>query len=124
MVITDRERGSAEVLGLVLITPMVVAVAVVVVMVGLNVDRDAAARAGAAVGAQAAALERNHDAARRSADAVVRAMADPRGSCPEPSVGVDLTDHRPDGVVVVTVQCGTAIGRSIAVVDRFRWSTP
>ena len=116
------EHGAAEALGLVLMTPMVVAVAVVVVLAGLRVDQASVARSLSHAAAQAAALERDPESARRAAEAVVSAMTDHDGTCPTPMINVDLSDHRADGSVSTMVRCGSGIGRSQAVVDRFRLS--
>jgi hypothetical protein len=117
-------RGTADALGLVLMTPFVIAVAVTVVHLGLAVDRGAVARSSAALAAQTAALERRTSDAEGVSSAAVLAMVEPAGTCPSPQVIVDLSDHRPGGAVSAEVRCGSAIGRSVAVVDRFRWSRP
>lgn len=117
-------RGTADALGLVLMTPLIIGVAVTVVHLGLAVDRGAVARSSAAVAAQTAALERRASDAEGASTAAVLAMTDPAGTCPSPQVLVDVSDHRPGGAVSAEVRCGSVIGRSIAVVDRFRWSRP
>jgi hypothetical protein len=105
-------------------TPLIVGVAVTVVHLGLAVDRGAVARSSAAVAAQTAALERRASDVEGASTAAVLAMTDPAGTCPSPQVVVDVSDHRPGGAVSAEVRCGSVIGRSIAVVDRFRWSRP
>jgi hypothetical protein len=118
------DRGAAEMLGLVLMTPMVVGVAVLIVMLGLEVDRNALSHSAAAAAAQAAALERNRATAQSAAIAAVRSMIDDDSICPHPDLRVDLDDHRAGGSVDVVVRCGSSVGTSTASVDRFRWSEP
>lgn len=118
------ESGSAEALGLVLLTPMVVSVALLIVVVGLKVDQAAISRSAAAAAAQAAAAERDPTRARTAALTAVEVMGLESGTCPSPTVELEMGSYHPGGSVSVLVRCGSATGRSTAVVDRFRWNAP
>ena len=124
MVRGRSDCGTAEMLGLVLMTPMVVGVAVLVVMLGLEVDRNALSHSAAAAAAQAAALERDHATAQSAAFAAMNSMVADGSICAHPDLHVNLDDHRAGGSVDVVVRCGSSVGTSTASIDRFRWSEP
>jgi hypothetical protein len=129
-----RDRGAADVLALVLITPACVALAMLVVLLGRRVDTVAQVRSAAESAAQAAALEREASDAALAADRVAARMLVDVDSCKDPAVIVDLSQFRPGGSVAVTVVCTTSTrgvesmradhdvvrARAVARVDRFR----
>lgn len=129
------ERGSGEVLGLVLITPLVVAVALIVVFVGRRVDAAATVRSAAAAGAQAAVLERSAAEADAAARIVASRMLDANPNCTSVRVEVDTAAFRPGGSVTVTAGCAVsasgvepvvgrptwAVSSAAATVDPYRW---
>jgi len=132
--VRSRDRGSADVLALVLLAPVAVGLAVLVVFLGRQVDARAQVQTAAESAAQAAALQRTPVAAERAALDVVAAMLVDRDTCDGPVVGIDLSRFAPGGVVAVTVECpvsrrgvemigAPAVAHSVtatAAVDRFR----
>lgn len=118
---TRRDRGAADVLGLVLIAPVAIGLAVLVIMLGRGVDARAQVRSAAAAGAQAAALERNAGDAERSATAVVAAMLVDDDACAAPVVTVEYPPVAAGGsaatmgIVRVTVRC-TVSSRGLELV--------
>lgn len=100
-----RDRGAADALGLVLLAPASIGLALLVVGFGRRVDSVAQARTAAEAAAQAAALERDPESARRAARAVSTAMLFDADSCAEPSVEVDVSQFEPGGWVAVSVLC-------------------
>ena len=116
------ERGSGEVLGLVLITPLVVSVALIVVLVGRRVDVAATVRSAAAAGAQAAVLERSAMAADAAARIVTTRMLDASPNCASVRVEVDTGGFRPGGSVTVTAGCAVAATGVESVAGRPTWS--
>ena len=105
---SNRDRGAADALGLVLIVPVVLGLAVLVVALGRGVDARAQVRSAAESAAQAAALERNSVAATQAAQQVADAMLTDPDTCSNPNVMVDTADFRPGGAVGVTVQCSVS----------------
>jgi Flp pilus assembly protein TadG len=103
----ERDRGSGEVLGLVLVAPVAIALAVLVVFVGRQVDSRAQVHSAAEAAAQAAALERTPQAARDAAEAVIEAMVRDANTCPSLQMTLDPHDFRAGGSVSVTVTCAT-----------------
>jgi Flp pilus assembly protein TadG len=131
---SDRDRGAADALALVLIAPAVIGLALLVVMLGRSVDGRAQAQSAAEAAAQAAALERSPGTARGAAERVAMAMLVEPDSCANPVVRVDTSAFRPGGEVRVTVECHAAtrgiqavqrstrsfIAQAVAHVDQFR----
>jgi Flp pilus assembly protein TadG len=101
----SRDEGSADALGLALLTPAAIGLAVVIVFLGRGVDSRATVQSAAESAAQAAAQERSTAAAVAAAEAVGRAMLVDPTSCASPQVSVDVGDFRPGGQVAVTVSC-------------------
>jgi len=118
----DPERGTGEVLGLVLITPLVVAVALIVVLVGRRVDVAASVRSAAAAGAQAAALERSPASAEHAGRVVARRLLDSTSTCGEVRVEVDTALFAPGGSVTVTAGCVVAVDGIESVSGSGEWS--
>ena len=116
------ERGTGEVLGLVLITPLVVAVALIVVFVGRRVDVAATVRSAAAAGAQAAVLERSPAAANAAARIVTTRMLEATPTCASVRVEVDTGAFRPGGSVTVTAVCAVEVSGVESVTGRPTWS--
>ena len=131
---SDRDRGAADALALVLIAPAVIGLALLVVMLGRSVDGRAQAQSAAEAAAQAAALERSPGAARGAAQRVATAMLVEPDSCATPVVRVDTSAFRPGGEVRVSVECHAAprgiqavqrstrsfVAEAVAHVDEFR----
>lgn len=109
------DRGAADVLGLVILAPVVLAVALLVMFLGRQVDSQAQARSAATAGAQAAALERSPATAVDAAGRAAAAMLLDRDTCNAPEVSVDTRSFFPGGVVHVTVTC-TVSTRGVAPV--------
>lgn len=95
------DRGAADVLGLVLIAPVVIGFALLVLALGRGVDAVAQVRSAAEAGAQAAALERDAHAARVAAERVVGEMLDASTTCVAPVVTVSYPAPPPPGQVAV-----------------------
>ncbi len=133
-----RDRGAADALGLVLVAPAVLGLALLVVALGRGVDARAQVRSAAESAAQAAALERNPEAASTAARRAADAMLGDSSNCNDPSV---VTVYQPPasspnvevGIVRVTITCEVSdrgvevIGRSydesvtaVASIDVFR----
>jgi hypothetical protein len=108
----QRDRGAADVLGVVLLAPAMVAFAVLVVFLGRQVDSQAQVRSMAETAAQAAALERSPAAAVAAAQAVVVGSALDPDTCSSPAVEVDISRFVPGGSVSVTVRCAVS-GRGL-----------
>ncbi len=103
-----NDRGSADVLGLLLIAPVVLGLAVLVLALGRGVDARAQVRSAASAAAQAAALERTPAAARMAAQSVARAMLIDRDTCGAPVVNINTLDFRSGGLVGVEVRCSVS----------------
>ena len=103
------ERGDAEVVGLVLIAPVVAAFVLLVFWLGRQVDTRTQVRQAADAAAQAAARQRDPGhatlAARRAASVM---LADNERCAGGPDVQVDLATFTPGAVVTATVRCRTA----------------
>ena len=103
---TRRDRGAADVLGLVLIAPAALGLAILILWIGRQVDTDAQVQAASSAAAQAAARQRTPAAALAAARTTVAAMLVDVKACPGgPSVLIDTADFRPGGAVTVTVSC-------------------
>jgi hypothetical protein len=107
-----KDRGAADVLGVVLLAPAMVAFAVLVVFLGRQVDSQAQVRSMAETAAQAAALERTPAAAVAAAQAVVAGSVVDPDTCASPTVEVDTSRFVPGGSVSVLVHC-TVDGRGL-----------
>jgi Flp pilus assembly protein TadG len=131
---SERDRGAADALALVLIAPAVIGLALLVVALGRGVAARAQTQSAAEAAAQAAALERSAGAAELAARAVVSAMLVDGDTCARPKVLVDTSRFAPGGEVRVTIECratdraieavqhGDRIVSSVAVahIDQFR----
>ncbi len=110
------DRGSADALGLALLTPVAIGLALVIVFLGRGVDSRATVQSAAESAAQAAAQERSGVAAIAAAEEVGRAMLVDTTTCATPGVSVDLSDFRPGGRVAVTVSC-TVSAEGLELID-------
>ena len=133
------DRGDAEVVGLVLIAPVIAAFVAVVVWLGRQVDTRTQVRQAADAAAQAAAHEREPGRARQAAERAAIAMLTDTATCAGgPTVEIDLGGFTPGGIVTATVTCRSARhglelvahedanfrGTSTAVIDTFRSAAP
>jgi Flp pilus assembly protein TadG len=105
-----RDRGSADALGLVLIAPAVLGLALLIIALGRGVDAKAEVRSAAESAAQAAALERNPEAAGSAAQRAADAILADSTNCNAPSAQVRfLPAESSSGVrvdmVEVTITC-------------------
>lgn len=135
---TRRDRGAADVLGVVLLAPAVIGLALLVIFLGRQVDAQAQVRTAAESGAQAAALSRSAPAAADAARRAAAAMLTDADTCTSPRIDVDVSGFAPGGSVAVTVICTvsrrgvepvTASTRTVrstatATIDPFRAVTP
>ena len=112
----QRDRGSADALGLALLAPAAIGLAVVIVFLGRGVDSRATVQGAAEAAAQAAAQERSPAAAVAAAQEVGAAMLVDASSCSLPQVSVDTSTFGPGGRVVVTVSC-TVSSAGLELVD-------
>ena len=98
------ERGDAEVVGLVLIAPVVAAFVLLVFWLGRQVDTRTQVRPAAA-----AARQRDPTHATQSArQAATVMLADNERCAGGPDVQVDLATFTPGAVVTATIRCRTA----------------
>ena len=102
---SERDRGSADALGLALMAPAAIGLALVIVFLGRHVDSRATVQSAAEAAAQAAAQERSVVAAVAAAEQVGAAMLIDDSSCSSPLVVVDTARFGPGGLVAVTVSC-------------------
>lgn len=130
------DRGSAEVLGLVLVFPAMLGLAMLVLWLGRQVDTSAQVQAASDAATQAAARQRDAHAAMTAATSVASMMLDDVAACRGGAdVVVDTSAWRPGGSVTVTVSCTPAtadlrlvaptdarpiVGSSTATLDSFR----
>ena len=104
-----EQRGDAEVVGLVLIAPVVAAFVLLVFWLGRQVDTRTQVRQAADAAAQAAARQRDPTHATQAArQAATVMLADNERCAGGPDVLVDLATFTPGGVVTATVRCRTA----------------
>lgn len=104
-----RDRGSADVLGLVLIFPAALGLAMLVLWLGRQVDTSAQVQAASDAAAQAAARQRDAGQAVTAASTIVNTMLTDVEACSNgPSVTVDTSQWRSGGTVTVTVSCTPA----------------
>ena len=100
------DRGDANALGLVLITPVAVALAILILWIGREVDTDAQVQAASSAAAQAAARARNPESAVAVARSTAAAMLTDVNACAGgPIVSIDASDFRAGGQVTVVVSC-------------------
>ncbi len=99
------DRGEADVLGLVLLAPVMIALALLVVFLGRQVDSQAQVRSAAESAAQSAALQRSPVGAVDAARMTAMAMLVDHDTCLAPEVAVDTSAFAPGGTVAVTVTC-------------------
>lgn len=118
-----RDRGAADALGLVLVAPAVLGLALLVIALGRGVDARAQVRSAAESAAQAAALERNPDAASAAAERAVDAILGDSSNCNDPRVSTsDPPAPAPGsgftvGLVRVTVSCEVS-DRGVEVINQ------
>lgn len=103
-----RDRGAADVLGVVLLAPAIIGLALVVLYLGRQVDARAQVRAAAEAAAQAAALERSRPAAIAAAERAARATLVDTDSCASVGVSVTLDHLAPGATVAVEVRCAVS----------------
>lgn len=99
------DRGGADVLGFVILTPVLVAIAVAIVGVGRHVETEAQVRSAAAAAAQAAAREATADQAIDSARSAALLVLETAPHCHGATVDVDIGEFAPGGRVGVEVRC-------------------
>ena len=130
------ERGSGEVIAIIVMAPVVLAFAVLVLFLGRQVDSRGSVRSAAEAGAQAAARQRDSVSADSAARRAIGDMlaASPSTCAGGPTVTVDLAQFQPGGIVTVTVTCSidrsdlgglapparSFVGVGSAVVDTYR----
>jgi Flp pilus assembly protein TadG len=132
-----RDRGAADVLGLVLIFPALLGLAVLVLWLGRQVDTSAQVQSASDAAAQAAARQRDAQSATVAAESIAAMMLDEVEACVGGAeVTVDTSAWRPGGSVTVSVACTPATsdlrlgaapqtsrsitGTSTATLDSFR----
>jgi len=133
------DRGSGDVLGLVLMAPIMLVFALLIFSLGRQVDAHAQVRSAAAAAAEAAALQRTPSLAESAALAAAnRALVDPLACPGGPSIALDLEHFIPGGFVTVTLSCTPSTAglgplhppspsfsaTAIATVDPLRASSP
>lgn len=101
----QSDRGAIETLGLVLMTPVMMAAAVVLIWISRQVDTQAQIHTAAEAAAQAAALQRTAPAAGARAQAIATEMLDREDLCIEVDIAVDLEGFGPGGQVSVEIRC-------------------
>jgi hypothetical protein len=99
------ERGATETLGLVLMTPVMMAAAVAVIWISRQVDTQAQIHTAAEAAAQAAALQRSPFEADQVAHTLVWEMLNRSDLCDQLEVAVDLERFGPGGHVSVEISC-------------------
>ena len=103
------QRGDAEVVGLVLIAPVVAAFVLLVFWLGRQVDTRTQVRQAADAAAQAAARQRDPTHATQAArHAATVMLADNERCAGGPDIQVDLATFTPGAVVTATIRCRTA----------------
>ncbi|MEI2704471.1 MAG: hypothetical protein V9E89_04230 [Ilumatobacteraceae bacterium] len=101
----DNDRGSGEVLGLVLFFPVMIGLALMILWLGRKVDAGAQVRAASEAAAQAAARQRTPAAGLRAAQQTAQ-LTLAKGTCAgAASVSVSAASWAPGGSVTVTVSC-------------------
>ncbi len=99
------DRGATEALGLVLMTPVMMAASVALIWISRQVDTQAQVHTVAEAAAQAAALQRSPMAADSSARAIASELLSRSDLCESLQVGVDLGAFGPGGEVSVEIEC-------------------
>lgn len=99
------DRGSIETLGLVLMTPVMMAAAIALIWISRQVDTQAQVHSAAEAAAQAAALQRTASAADERARLIVSEMLDREDLCTKVLTAVDLQEFGPGGQVSVEIRC-------------------
>jgi hypothetical protein len=105
----SADRGATEMLGLVLMTPVIMAAALVLLWVSRQVDTQAQLHTAAEAAAQAAALQRNPLMAQEVAQLMAAEMLSHSEGCQPLRVLVDLTAFGPGGQVTVAIDCEVAV---------------
>ena len=103
--VRSRDRGSVEVIGLVLLAPAALGLALLVVFIARQVDARAQVQSAAESAAQAAALQTTPAGAHAAAAGVATAMLLDPDTCAAPRTELDLSDFVPGGEVAATVTC-------------------
>ena len=129
------DRGATEALGLVLMTPVMIAAAVALIWISRQVDTQAQVHTAVEAAAQAAALQRSPTGADSSARALAAEMLLRSDLCESLLVGVDLSGFGPGGQVSVEIECKVSVSglgavtlnqptvisaRATATIDRFK----
>jgi hypothetical protein len=102
------DRGATEMLGLVLMTPAVMAAAFVLIWISRQVDTQAQLHTAAEAAAQAAALQRSPSSAQAAAESMAAEMLEHAEGCLPMRVRVDLHSFGPGGEVTVAIDCEVA----------------
>jgi len=112
--------GSADVLGVVLVAPVLIAMAVLVMYLGRQVDAQAQVRAAAGAAAHAGAAERSPQTAQHRAHSIVAAALAQSDSCETHDVVVDTSQFAPGGWLSVTVACDMTV-RGLELISPPQW---
>jgi hypothetical protein len=99
------ERGGAETLGLVVMTPVMMAAAVLLIWISRQVDTQAQIHTAAEAAAQAAVLQRTPASADTAARMMVSEMLDRSDLCGQIEVAVHLERFTPGGHIAVEISC-------------------
>ena len=113
---SPSDRGSAEVLGVVLVFPVMLALAMLVLYLGRQVDSSSQVQTASDAAAQAAARQRSPEAGLAAATSTALAMLDNGEACAGgPSILIDAPEPwAAPGQVRVTVEC-TPIRSDVAL---------
>jgi len=100
------DRGSSDVLGLVLIFPAILSLAILVLWLGRQVESTAEVQVASEAAAQAAARQRSAGAASAAAQQTAALMLSRSNACAgSATVAVEVGAWKPGGSVTVTVTC-------------------
>lgn len=102
------ERGLGEAIQVMLLSLVVLVFVLVLVLAGRGSEARTRVEHSAESAAQAAALQRNPDAARRAAVGVATAAL--TNCSGNPTVAVDTGSWSPGGIVTVTISCSIPTG--------------
>jgi hypothetical protein len=103
------QRGATEMLGLVMMTPVVMAAAFGLLWISRQVDTQAQLHTAVEAAAQAAALQRSPYAAQEAAESMAAEMLNHAEGCQPTRVQVDLSAFGPGGKVTVAIDCEVSV---------------
>ena len=103
---SSDDRGSSDILGLVVVFPAILALAILVLWLGRQVESKAEVQVASEAAAQAAARQRSVGEATAAAEQTASLMLSKSNACAGTArVQINAGDWRPGGNVVVTVTC-------------------